>query len=136
MSPEGGPAADRRDGQTLALKLADGRTVTLHAFQTAGAGLAASRCGVVIEGRRMLTMGVGDTEVYTCDGLVAAGAVPAAGRVQRIGLIYEVSSSNASFRTAVVLREDGGWHVDPTFAGKFDDTAAGRTIAALRRALR
>ena len=84
-----------------------------------------------------MTLGVGDTDAYSCDALVAAGILSPDDQRQRIGLIYDVSSPNAHFRTAVVLREEGGrWAVDPTYSGKFDDTPAGRSIPALRRALK
>lgn len=129
--------AIRPDGAMLTVRLTDGRQVKLRGFRQVGrSGLSQARCGVTITGRRVVTLGVGDTEVYSCDGLAAAGVVPPAGGVQRIGLIYDASSPNAEFRTAVVLREDGGWHVDPAFAGRFDDTPASRSIGALRRALR
>ena len=64
--------------------------------------------------RRVMAIGVDDTDAYTGGTLAAAGALPADGRRRRIGLIYDVSSPNARFRTAAVLREGnrvaGVWH--------------------------
>lgn len=127
----------QRDGVPLRITFTDRSGVRLQGFRrVVRSGLSQSQCGVIIAGRQIATLGVGETEVYSCDGLIAAGVVPSAGRVKRIGLIYNASSPNAHFRTAVVLREDGGWHVDPAFAGQFDDTPQARNMAALRRALR
>ncbi|WP_440978661.1 hypothetical protein ACQHGV_14020 [Sphingomonas pseudosanguinis] len=126
------------DGKPVTITLTDKRRVTLSGFRIAeNHGLSAGQCGVIIDRQRLMTMGVDDTEVYSCDALVAAGVIPPDGRQQRIGLIYDVSSPNAHFRTAVVLRQEGkGWAVDPTYSGKFDSIPAGRSIPALRRALR
>lgn len=129
---------DQPDGKAVTITLTDGRRITLAGFhQDVAENLSAGRCGVTINGQRVMTMGVGETEVYTCEGLLAAGVVPHDGRRQRIGLIYDVASPNVRFRTAVVLRDEGGrWRVDPAYAGRFDDSPAGRSIPALRRALR
>jgi len=84
-----------------------------------------------------MTLGEGKTEAYTCDDLVATGTVPPDGRVQRIGLIYDWSTRNAQARTAVILREGHGrWRVDTDAIGRFDGVPAGRSIPALRRALK
>lgn len=129
--------AIQRDGKPLRMTFADGRGVRLQGFRRITLrGLSQSQCGVIIAGRQISTLGVDETEVYSCDGLIAAGVVPSAGQVRRVGLIYDASSPNAHFRTAVVLRDDGGWHVDPAFAGRFDDAPEARSMAALRRALR
>ena len=92
--------------------------------------------GVVIEGRRLTVMGAGEAEVYTCRGLVAAGPVPPAGGKDRIGLIYDVASPNAAFRTATLLvREPEGWSVDEGSIGRYDDTPEAQSLAALTKAL-
>ena len=132
-TPSGTP-----DGKPVTITLTDKRRVTLSGFRTVeNHGLSAGQCGVTIDRQRLMTLGVGDTDAYSCDALVAAGILSPDDQRQRIGLIYDVSSPNAHFRTAVVLREEGGrWAVDPTYSGKFDDTPAGRSIPALRRALK
>lgn len=126
------------DGKPVTITLTDKRRVTLLGFRIIeNHGLSAGQCGVTIDRQRLMTMGADDTEVYSCDALVAAGIVPPDDQRQRIGLIYDVSSPNAQFRTAVVLREESRrWAVDPTYSGKFDGTPAGRSIPALRRALK
>jgi hypothetical protein len=126
------------DGKPVMIALTDKRRVTLGGFRVVeNHGLSAGQCGVTIDRQQLMTMGVDETDAYSCDALVAAGILPPDGQRQRIGLIYDVSSPNAHFRTAVVLREEGGrWRVDPGYAGKFDDTLAGRSIPALRRALK
>ena len=140
-APAPAPAAmeprDEPDGKPVSIRLTDGRRVTLAGFKVdTKRNLSSGQCGVRIDGQRIMTMGAGDTDAYTCGTLVAAGILPPDGRRQRIGLIYEVSSPNAGFRTAVVLRAAGsGWQVDRDQAGRFDDMPAGRTIPALRRAL-
>lgn len=126
------------DGRPVTITLTDKRRVTLAGFRVVeNRGLSAGQCGVTIDRQRLMTLGVDDTDAYSCDALVAAGILPPDGQRQRIGLIYDASSPNAHFRTAVVLREEGGrWRVDSGYAGKFDDTPAGRSIPALRRALK
>ncbi len=136
------PAVDlaqfsERDGKPLTIRLAGGRTVRLQGLRRVEkADISDAQCAVDADGRRLATMGVGATEEYTCNGLVAAGVVPPKGAVPRIGLIYDVASPNTSFRTAVVLEQaDGAWRVDEGLAGEFDDGEAGRSIAGLRAAL-
>lgn len=138
LSPMSMVSRDKADGKPVSIRLTDGRRVTLAGFKVdTKHGLSAGQCGVTIDRWRIMTMGVDDTDAYTCGMLVAAGILPPGGREQRIGLIYDVSSPNAQFRTAVVLRGGGaGWRVDRAYAGRFDDTPAGRSIPALRRALR
>ncbi len=141
VAPSPSPAASSPgtpDGKPLTITLTDKRRVTLAGFRVVeNHGLSAGQCGVTIDRQRLMTLGVDDTDAYSCDALVAAGILPPDGQRQRIGLIYDASSPNAHFRTAVVLREEGGrWQVDPGYAGKFDDTPAGRSIPALRRALK
>lgn len=130
-------ATFKADGKALTIKLRDGRAIKLQSMRReALSGVSRAQCAVTVAGRQVATLGIGETDTYTCNGLIAAGVVPPAGNVQRIGLIYDAGSPNAQFRTALVLRDDKGWHVDPAFAGRFDDTPAGRTMAGLRRALR
>ena len=141
VAPSPSPAATSAgtpDGKPVAITLTDKRRVTLAGFRVVeNHGLSTGQCGVTINRQRLMTLGVDDTDAYSCDALVAAGILPPDGQRQRIGLIYDTSSPNAHFRTAVVLREEGGlWRVDPRYAGKFDDTPAGRSIPALRRALK
>ena len=136
------PAVDlatfsERDGTQLAIRLRNGLTVRLQGLRRSSPGeMSAAQCAVDADGRRLATVGVGATEQYTCTGLVAAGAMPLKNGAPRIGLIYEVESPNASFRTAVVLEQaSGAWRVDDELAGEFDGIAAGRSIAGLRAAL-
>ncbi len=129
---------DVRQDRPLTIKLADGHTLGLRGFRVlAKHGLSDAQCGVIIGGQRLMTLGEGETEIYTCDELVAAGALPPDRGLQRIGLIYDWSTRNANARTAVILREEHGrWLVDTSTAGRFDGVPAGRSIPALRRALR
>ena len=129
---------DVPDGQPLSIRLPNSQAITLTGFKTnTKRGLSDAQCGVSVDGPRLMTMGEGDTDVYTCNALLAAGALPPAGKVQRIGLIYEVSSPTAVFRTAVILLQDGRrWAIDASKTGVFDDAPAGRSIPALRHALR
>ncbi|MCD9031368.1 hypothetical protein LDO32_06460 [Luteimonas sp. Y-2-2-4F] len=120
------------------LRWPDGRTLRLAPYRTdASRGLSAAHCGVEIAGRRVDTIGAGEAEAYTCNALVEAGPLPPdAGGGRRIGLIYDVSSPNAAFRTAIVLVEAaGGWTVDPQTPARFDDTPQARSLAALAAAL-
>ena len=128
---------DHLNGDALSIKLSNGRSVTLQGFKVdAKHGLSTAQCGVTIERQRVMSMGTGETDTYTCGKLIAAGPVPPLGAVERVGLIYQVSSPNAGFRTAAVLeRIDGAWRIDPKSAGAFDDQPAGRSIAGLRRML-
>ncbi len=137
LPPPSMESRDEPDGKPVSIRMTDGRRITLAGFKVdTRRSLSSGQCGVRIDGQRIMTMGTGDTEVYTCETLVAAGILPPSGRRQRIGLIYDVSSPNARFRTAVVLQATGSaWQVDPLYAGRFDDTPAGRGIPALRRAL-
>lgn len=137
LPPPSMESRDEPDGKPVSIRMTDGRRITLVGFKVdTRRNLSSGQCGVRIDGQRIMTMGAGDTEVYTCGTLVAAGILPPSGRRQRIGLIYDVSSPNARFRTAVVLHATGSaWQIDRRYAGRFDDTPAGRTIPALRRAL-
>ena len=120
------------------IKLTDRRVIGLRGFKVLSKhGLSDAQCGVMIGGQRVMTLGEGETEAYTCDDLVAAGTVPSDRNVQRVGLIYNWSTRNAQARTAVVLREEHGrWRVDTETIGRFDGVPSSRSIPALRRALR
>lgn len=123
----------------LDLRWPDGRALRLAPYRIdAARGLSTARCGVEIAGRRVDTIGVGEAEAYTCNALVEAGPLPPdADGHRRIGLIYDVSSPNAAFRTAIVLVDAAGaWAVDPETPARFDDTPQARSIDALAAALR
>ncbi|RHW17846.1 hypothetical protein D1610_04815 [Sphingomonas gilva] len=99
-------------------------------------GLSDSQCGVTIDGKRLVTIGTGETEVYTCYRLTGAGALPPDDAAQRIGLLYDVGSPNADFHTAVVLRRAAeGWQVDEGLSGRFDSAPEAKSIEALAEAL-
>ena len=132
------PEAGEGDGAVRTIELAGGQTVTVAPFRTVRkSGLSDSQCGVTIDGTRLMTMGEGETEVYTCYRLTGAGALRPDGAVARIGLLYDVGSPNARFPTAVILRkEQAGWTVDEARAGAFDDKPEAKSIDALARAVR
>jgi hypothetical protein len=93
------------------------------------------RCTVRIDGQPLATIGYGDLEAYGCGGLRAAGRLRADAGRPRIGLIYDVFSPNARFRTALVVRSvRARWAIEPGSPGRFDDTEAARSISSLRRA--
>ena len=129
--------AGKAEGAAHPVTLADGTRVTVQGYRQDGRrGLSSVQCSVAIGEATVATMGSGDTDSYTCGKLVEAGALPPAAGHQRIGLIYDVSSPNASFRSAVILVGDAGtWSVDAATLGRYDDTPAGRSIAGLRKAL-
>jgi hypothetical protein len=82
------------------------------------------------------TIGIGNTETVSCDGLAAVGAVP--GPMPRIGFVYDTSSPNASGRTPVVValdRRSGRWAVDDALSLGLVDRMGTMTIRAMRRAL-
>lgn len=125
--PAGGSG---RESSDIGVRLSAGRIVTLVPFR------AGAQCGVAIGGRRLTIIGAGETEAYACVRLVEAGALPRAAGRERIGLIYDVASPNARFRTAAVLVEGAdGWALDAEVLGRYDDTPAARSLAALARAL-
>lgn len=126
------------DGETRTIVLAGGASITLAPFRTVEkSGLSDSQCGVTINGQSLMTMGEGETEVYTCYRLTGAGALPADGAVPRIGLLYDVGSPNAQFATAVVLRKEvAGWAVDEARAGEFDSKPEAKSIEVLAKAVR
>lgn len=138
-SPQAAPRdAEETDGAARTVKLADGQAVTIEPFRMVKKqGLSDSQCGIAIAGQRLMTMGAGETEVYTCYELIGAGALPADRGVARMGLLYDVGSPNASFSTAVILRrEPTGWAVDESRAGEFDDRPEAKSIEALAKAVR
>jgi hypothetical protein len=126
------------DGEARTIALAGGHSITLTPFRTVEkSGLSDSQCGVTIDGQRLMTMGAGETEVYTCYRLTGAGALPADGAVPRIGLLYDVGSPNAQFATAVILRKEAAsWAVDEARAGEFDSKPEAKSLEALAKALR
>lgn len=132
------PEAGEPDGATRTITLAGGQAIALAPFRTVEKqGLSDSQCGVTIDGQRLVTMGEGETEVYTCYKLTGAGALPADGAVPRIGLLYDVGSPNAQFATAVILRKEvAGWAVDESRAGEFDSKPAAKSLEALANAVR
>jgi hypothetical protein len=137
-APDFGGGTVVPDGRARTVALPPGKPVTLTPVRIRAEGPGVSyRCGLRIGGQTLVTIGTGDTEAYGCSGLVDAGALTAKGGARRIGLLYDVSSPNAEFRTALVLVEgSGGWAVDPESVGKWDDAPAARSLAALRKAAR
>lgn len=127
-------SGDRADGPVRSVA---GTGLRLTPFRVVGgAGLSASQCGVLIEGQRLMTLGAGDLDAYTCLGLVELRAISSAGRAARIGLMYDAASRNVTLRTvAVVVRSAGGqWTVDADATTVFDDLPA-KSWAAFAAAL-
>lgn len=131
------PVVDEPPGSNVTVTFPDSRKVEVETFKVdAKHGLSNAQCGVIIGSQRIETLGSGDTETYTCDKFVEAGPLPPAESTARIGLIYDASSANASFRTAVILVQDGeSWKVDAESLGEFDDSEASKSIEALAEAV-
>lgn len=89
-------------------------------------------CTVTLDGVTLDTLGAGDLDAYDCRELVEFGALPADGAMPRIGLIYRTGSANAAFNTALILiRRSGEWQLDSDSLGRYDDTPAAASLAAL-----
>jgi hypothetical protein len=131
FGPEGEISIDKA---VRPVRLADGSALTLTPVRIVGRlpGITA-QCGVLIDGQAIVTIGLGDLEAYGCRSLVEAG--PLSG--DRIGLIYDVSSPNVSFRTALILAKDaaGKWAIDPASIGTYDDKPEAKSIAAFAKAV-
>lgn len=131
-------SANPADGNSaIAVRRSGGGTVVVAPFTTdRKSGLSDAQCEVAIAGQTLTVIGEGETEAYTCIGLVDAGPLPPRAAQERIGLIYDVASPNASFRTAAILVETSGtWTIDAASLGKYDDTAAAQSVKALASAL-
>jgi len=123
---------------SVEVKLTNGQTEILYPFKVEeGNGHhSGAQCGVVISGQRIEIIGVGDMEVYTCDGFVEAGPLPPIDNAERIGLIYDVSSPNVAFRTAVILVHDSkGWSLDAESLGRFDGLPEAKSVRTLAKTL-
>lgn len=133
-----GSSSASTDDKPLGIRFADGSSVKLVASRRdSKRGLSHAACAITVDRQRIETIGSGDTEVYTCDRLRAAGRLSSVGKARQIGLIYAVSSPNAAFNTALILIDRGGhWMLDAKSVGAYDDTPAARSIAALRLATR
>jgi hypothetical protein len=110
-----------------------GRAETLNAFW----------CGLVLDSgngasQAIVTIGSGFSETLSCDRLVESAAMPPAGNVPRLGLIYATRSPNASGRTPLVLRWDEAnrrWAIDEPLSTELDDRLDPRTLARMRAML-
>lgn len=95
------------DGQaSRSITFADKSSARLEAIKVAAkAGLSDAQCAISVDGQRVDTIGGGGLDAYTCGVLVDSGALLTIAGARRIGLIYRVSSPNASFQTALILVE-------------------------------
>jgi hypothetical protein len=94
------------------------------------------QCGVSISGQRIRIIGVGELDVLDCNSLVEAGALPPVNGAQRIGLIYDVSTPNDTWRMAVILVQGSkGWSLDINTPDQFENGPESRSVRALAKAL-
>jgi len=130
-------SAGQKGASRLTIAFPDGSTVLLEPFRTdRKLGISDAQCGVIIEGRRLTVIGEGEMESYSCIGLAEAGALPPLAGQRRIGLIYDVASPNAHFRTAaILLKNSGEWNIDSASAGSYDDRPEAQSLRALAGAL-
>ncbi|MFL5286863.1 MAG: hypothetical protein ACJ8AW_39305 [Rhodopila sp.] len=101
-------------------------------------------CGVVLRdpsgvAQGVVTIGTGITDVLSCGHLLEAGALPPAGGVARLGLVYRTASPNASVVTPVVLARPGPgapWAVDADLSQRLTLLPGTASLARIRQALR
>lgn len=130
VSAEARLIAPAKDGPVQTVALPDGSKVDIQPVRRGQA------CGVQVNNRTMMTQGAGETAENHCVKLVAIGALPAMGPMQRIGLLYDITAAHAPVRAAVILQSDGdNWAVDYDTIGTYDDTPAAESIAALSKAV-
>jgi hypothetical protein len=101
-------------------------------------------CGVVLRdpsgaAQGVVTVGTGITDVLSCSHLLEAGALPAAGGVARLGLVYRTASPNAAVVTPIVLARPGPgapWAVDADVSQRLTLLPGTASLARMGQALR
>lgn len=108
--------SDQADGRS---RTVTGVVAPIEPFRVLqGQALSNAQCGVRIGGQRVLTLGAGDLDAYTCVHLREVRALPTG----KVGLLYDAESPNAALVTAVVLRRAGNqWVVMPEATTIWDD---------------
>ncbi len=87
----------------------------------------------------VVTVGVDWTGTVSCNGLRAAGELPAAHGVPRFALIYAASSPNTQVAVPVILRwnaASGRVELDEEASRRIDEAGQGGSLARIRSALR
>ncbi len=99
-------------------------------------------CGLTLQAKdhvaqAVVTIGQGDFETLSCDGLAQAGAMPAKGTAPRLGLIYRTRSPNFASTTPVVLVDNpgSGWTVDDSVNPALNALTKTPTLPLMRQAL-
>ena len=99
-------------------------------------------CGLTVQAkdrasRAIVTIGRGDFETLSCDGLTQAGVMPAKGSMPRLGLIYRTRSPNFASTTALVLVDDPveSWIVDASVNNALNALTQTATLPLMRKAL-
>ena len=106
-------------------------------------------CGLVFtdetgKQQALITVGEGVTEVLSCNGLVEFGPVytnsaAAISHTDRLGLIYNYQSPNASFKGGLVVsynKKDRVWYVDELLSTEEVVSEQASSLAILQKLLR
>ncbi|MGH1439093.1 MAG: hypothetical protein ACRBBR_03185 [Cellvibrionaceae bacterium] len=102
------------------------------------------RCGLVFiadEGARdtLITVGVGMTEVLSCDGLIEMGTLEDGNGTKHLGMIYHFRSPNVDFKGPLVVSmnaKDNSWYVNEKLSADASATEAITTINALKNKIK
>jgi len=97
-------------------------------------------CGLVFisdEGARdtLITVGVGMTEVLSCDGLIELDTLEDGNGTKHLGMIYHFRSPNVDFKGPLVVSmnaKDNSWYVNEKLSSDASASEAITTIKALR----
>jgi hypothetical protein len=129
----------------------DGTPVTLHTDGIAVVaqsvrfsprpGLTDARntlwCGVTLEtdgqARQVITtIGTGDTEALSCDGLDQIGTLSSKGGHARLALLYRTRSPSASGLTPIVLSKSNGWTIDEAASRRMAELPGKLTLGRMQ----
>lgn len=102
------------------------------------------RCGLVFisdEGARdtLITVGVGMTEVLSCDGLIEMGTLEDGNGTKHLGMIYHFRSPSVDFKGPLVVSmnaKDNSWYVNEKLSTDASATEAITTINALKNKIK
>ena len=138
----------RDDGPRRALPLAGAPPVRLRPVRYAprpgmSEWAAQFRCGVVLETPGAApfgieTIGSGETEALSCDGLAEAGAIATKRDGLLVALVYRTRSPNVADRTLVLLRRGKGaatWIIDDPLSARMTTSLPRLSLPNIRRAL-